>query len=113
LKNPVFCKLSNRFSCLIWRQTVKVGLYSTKINWKIFLNYFEKYASDALCQRTGYILDQMQLKTNYMIPVYAINYFKERIKNNACLISGKGGKHIKSWKLMDNDRNFLKWYYYG
>ena len=54
----------------------------------------------------------MKEKTNYEIPNYVINYLKTRIKNKVYLIAGqKGGKYNKEWKLTDNDRNFLKWYY--
>ncbi|MCK5039494.1 MAG: hypothetical protein KAR87_00815 [Candidatus Aenigmarchaeota archaeon] len=117
-KYPVSTKEKTFFDCFNKPQycggfyQITNALYSTRINWKILLTYFKKHASNVLCQKTGYILEQMKEKTNYEIPNYVINYLKTRIKNKVYLIAGqKGGKYNKEWKLTDNDRNFLKWYY--
>ena len=75
-----------------------------KINWYQILTYFNNFASNALFQRTGYILDLLYKNDSGNIPKYLIKEFNKNIKNTTRLIpSGPSkGKYIKKWKLIDN-----------
>ncbi len=56
-------------------QNILKAMYDAKLNWKSFLDYFKKFASTSLSQRTGYILELMSEKTNYKIPSFALEFF--------------------------------------
>jgi predicted transcriptional regulator of viral defense system len=83
-------------------------------DWGEFTWYF-KFASDSLCQRTGYVLALMGKETGKMIPT--LDNFRKRVKTNTKLVpSGKAkGKYIKEWKVLDNlgKENILSWWYHG
>jgi len=83
-------------------------------DWDEFIRYFE-FASDSLCQRTGYVLELMGEETGKKIPI--LDFFRKRVRNNTKLVpSGKaGGKYIKEWKVLDNlgKENILSWWYHG
>jgi len=90
------------------------AINDVEFDWNEFIRYF-KFASDSLCQRTGYVLELMEKETGKKIP--ALDYFRKRVKNNTKLVpSGKaGGKYIKEWKVLDNigKENILAWWYHG
>ncbi|RLG13990.1 MAG: hypothetical protein DRN66_03080 [Candidatus Nanohalarchaeota archaeon] len=67
MKNPVFCKLSNRLSCLFWRQTVKVGI------------------NDKTAKNSEGMLYVLKKQTYTMLSLYEKDY-KEVIPKNTCLI---------------------------
>ncbi len=75
-----------------------------QIKWDQLYYYFEKYASDALFQRTGYILDLLTEKKIIKTPEKILKKFKKHIKNTTRLLPTKKskGKYIKKWKLLDN-----------
>lgn len=109
------------FDCLYRPQygggysTITKALYEAELDWKEFLGYF-KEASSSLCQRTGYVLELLNEKTEN-VPHDVIDYFSKRIKNNTKLLpSGKAkGEYIKKWMLIDNlgKENILSWWYHG
>lgn len=87
------------------------------LDWNEFTRYF-KFASDSLCQRTGYVLELMGLETGKLKEIKDIlGILRERVRNNTKLVpSGKGGgKYIKEWKVLDNigKENILSWWYHG
>jgi len=85
-----------------------------KMNWHLFTFYFKKFASNALCQRTGYVLDTLNKKTNKeIIPEEVIKYFKQRISTKTRLNPSikKAGKYNKEWKVMVNEKNTFSWWY--
>ncbi|MBS3151570.1 hypothetical protein J4443_04280 [Candidatus Woesearchaeota archaeon] len=86
-------------------------------NWRILIGYFDSFASDSLCQRSGYIFDILKKETKLGIPDKFINYLKGRIKNKSRLVpKGKSkGIYYKEWKLMDNlgKDNILSWWKHG
>ena len=90
------------------------ALNDAEIDWNEFIGHFE-FASNALCQRTGYVLDLIREETGKTIP--KLEMFRRRMKNNTKLIpSGKtSGKYIKEWKVLDNigKENILSWWYHG
>ncbi len=90
------------------------AINDVELDWDEFIMYFG-FASDSLCQRTGYVLELMEGETGNKIP--ALDHLRKRVKNNTKLVpSGKaGGKYIKEWKVLDNlgKENILSWWYHG
>lgn len=76
----------------------------SKINWNQVLTYFSKYASDALFQRTGYLLEMLQHEQRINLPKNILPEFKKHIKNNVRLLptGTVQGKYVKQWMLLDN-----------
>jgi predicted transcriptional regulator of viral defense system len=83
-------------------------------DWNEFIRYF-KFASDSLCQRTGYVLELIEKETGKKIST--LDDFRKRVKTNTKLVpSGKAkGKYIKEWMVLDNlgKENILSWWYHG
>jgi len=88
---------------------------SPSLDWQKFCDYFSRESS-SLCQRTGYILDMLNLRTG-VVPKPALGFFRQRIKNNTRLaISGTGsGTYVRSWMLVDNigTDNIFSWWSHG
>lgn len=76
--------------------------HAPPFDWQKFCRYFEPESS-SLCQRTGYILEELNRRTG-TVPEEVIAFFQSRIKNNTLLVSsGAGtGRYVPSWKLIDN-----------
>ena len=68
------------------------------------LTYFDNYTSNALFQRTGYILELLQDEHYIHLPKHVLKEFKRHIGNTTQLVPGENskGKYIKNWKLVDN-----------
>ena len=96
--------------------TITKALHDIDLNWNDFIQYF-RFASDSLCQRTGYVLELLQKETNKKVSKKVLSYFKKRVKNNTKLLpSGRAkGKYIKEWMVLDNlgKENILSWWYHG
>ncbi len=81
------------------------ALYLNKgCDWNKLKAYFENFASDTLCQRSGYVIELIKKANIVEIPDFIISYFKSRIKTTARLIpqNKSGGKYIKEWHILDN-----------
>lgn len=92
------------------------ALYAAKdMDWQEFVKYFYG-ASDALCQRTGYVLDTYNREAG-TVPGWVLDYFRERKKNKTRLLpSGKGrGTYDREWLVMDNlgKENIMSWWHHG
>lgn len=87
-----------------YREIIKALSLTKTIKWDELLNYFERFASDALFQRSGYILELLIQKKQINPPKYFIKKFKSHIRNTTKLIPTKKtrGKYIRQWKLVDN-----------
>jgi len=87
-----------------YRELSKAISNITHINWNQVLNYFNTYASDALFQRTGYILEILHKENLLALPKYVLIEFKKHIKNNSKLIptGASKGKYCGGWKIIDN-----------
>jgi predicted transcriptional regulator of viral defense system len=87
-----------------YRELVKALTNINKINWNQVLTYFTKFASDALHQRTGYILDLMHQQHLIHLPASLLQEFQKRIRNNTKLLpeGPPHGTYHKKWKLLDN-----------
>ncbi|MBU2565713.1 MAG: hypothetical protein KJ655_05620 [Candidatus Thermoplasmatota archaeon] len=87
-----------------------------KMNWDRFLYFFKNFASNPLCQRTGYILDILR-ETDFSFPQKVLRYLENSIKTNTKLLptAPSQGEFIKEWKLIDNvgKENILSWWYHG
>ncbi|HHI01514.1 MAG TPA: hypothetical protein ENL40_08700, partial [Thermococcus litoralis] len=72
------------------------------------------FASNSLCQRTGYILELVK-DLGVDVPGGVIEYFKGRVKTWTKLVPTlpSKGKGIKEWKLIDNlgTERILGWAY--
>lgn len=94
--------------------TVAKALYSAQLHWDEFVGYFS-LTSNALCQRTGYVLNMIAEATGKDIPV--LSYFRERVKNNTRLIptGPPNGRYNREWMVLDNlgMENILSWWYNG
>lgn len=93
---------------------VTKALYLKKeIDWNMFLYFFKRFATNSLCQRTGYVLDLLENETG-LIPPEVIEYFKKRIKTRTKLVPTlrTKGKFIKEWNIVDNigKENILSWW---
>ena len=85
-----------------------------RLDWDEFLNYFRKFGSDSLCQKTGYVLDLM-CETDYKIPEGVLKYFRGRISGKTRLMPSAParGKYDSRWRITDNvgEKNLLGWFY--
>jgi len=81
------------------------ALYLNKgCDWNELKKYFENFASDSLCQRSGYVLEIIKNAGSIEVPGFIISYLKSRIKTNSRLIplNKSAGKYIREWKILDN-----------
>jgi len=87
-----------------YQEIIKALEQMKKIDWTQVLQYFTTFGSDALCQRTGYILDCMHDNHSVHVPKIVLDTFKKRIRNTTKLLpSGSPhGRYVKEWKLLDN-----------
>jgi len=87
-----------------YREIINALSNHPKIRWDQFLNYFERFASDALFQRTGYILDLLIERNMINPPKKLIKTFKNHVRNTTKLLPSKKskGRYVKQWKLLDN-----------
>ncbi len=83
-----------------------INAFSNKFDfdWDLFLDYFLRFASNALFQRSGYILELLQDQDLISPPDYVLKTFKDHIGNTTRLLPSKSSKgtYIKQWKLLDN-----------
>ena len=97
--------------------SITKALHDVDLDWDEFIRYFE-FASDSLCQRTGYILELMCEEAGKNKEIENIlRILRKRVKNNTKLVpSGMAvGKYIKEWKVLNNlgKGDMLSWWYYG
>jgi len=87
-----------------YREIIKALSNNHSMKWDQLLNYFERFASDALFQRSGYVLELLIEENMINPPKYVIKEFKTHIGNTTKLIPSKKskGRYIKQWKLVDN-----------
>jgi len=92
------------------------SLYACKdIDWNEFLSYFDKFASDSLCQKVGHILTLLK-ETDYKVPDNVIKYLKKRVHVKTRLDTKlSGGKLDKDWLVIDNigKKELLSWWLHG
>lgn len=83
---------------------VKALYLNEGCDWKKLKEYFEKFASDSLCQRSGYVLELIEKENIIKVSQSLISYLKSRIRTNTRLIpqNKSAGKYIKDWKILDN-----------
>ncbi len=87
-----------------YKKIINAFTNKPQIEWQKFLYYFEKYASDSLFQRTGYIIELLIENKIINPPKYLLNKFRTHIGNKTKLLPSKEskGNYIKQWKLIDN-----------
>lgn len=97
-------------------ETITKALYERKtLEWESFLEYFRLFASNSLCQRTGYVLDMMRREIDSEIPENVIEFFKNNVRSRTKLIpsSPSRGKFSADWKVLDNTGGRILGWYHG
>ncbi len=98
-----------------YSEITKALFEAKELDWGEFVRYFDQ-ASDALCQRTGYVLDLYNRETD-RVPEGVLAYFRSRKKNKTALLPSGGGKETYSseWMVMDNlgRENIMSWWQHG
>ena len=86
-------------------QTLTKALIQLKnLNWNQLLSYFNDFATDALFQRTGYLLDFLSQEHLLRPPKHILKECKNHVKTTTKLLTTKPsqGTYSKQWKLIDN-----------
>ncbi|NJE30337.1 hypothetical protein E3E38_04635 [Thermococcus sp. 18S1] len=101
--------------CGGYPEITKALYEAEKLDWDEFLSYFERFASDSLCQRTGYVLELLRNELEADIPEEVLDYLRGRVKSWAKLVPTlpSRGRSIKGWKVIDNigKEKILGWVY--
>jgi len=86
-----------------------------KLDWDEFLSYFERFASDSLCQRTGYVMELLRDELGVDVPGRVLDYLRGRVKSWTKLVPTfpSCGRGSKEWKVIDNlgKEKILGWAY--
>ncbi len=112
------------YDCLIKPQfaggyaTITQAIYRIgELNWEVILGYIEKFSSNSMAQKIGYILDLLNTETNIEIPKQILQSLRRKVKTNTKLlaIQGSKGEYNKKWRVVDNigKNRILSWWYYG
>jgi predicted transcriptional regulator of viral defense system len=83
--------------------TLSKALFSAELDWREFLSYFERFASDSLCQRTAYVIDLVR-EAGKKVPKHVLDYFSRRVRTRTRLVptAAGAGKWVARWQVMDN-----------
>jgi predicted transcriptional regulator of viral defense system len=83
--------------------TLSKALFSAELDWREFLSYFERFASDSLCQRTAYVIDLVR-EASKKVPKHVLDYFSRRVRTRTRLVptAAGAGKWVARWQVMDN-----------
>jgi len=100
--------------CGGYSEITKALYEAERIDWNEFLGYFKRFASNSLCQRTGYILELVK-DVGVDVPDEVVGYLRERAKAWTKLVPTlpSRGRSVKKWKLIDNlgKERILGWAY--
>ncbi|ACJ17354.1 hypothetical protein TON_1863 [Thermococcus onnurineus NA1] len=101
--------------CGGYSEITKALYEAGKLDWDEFLGYFERFASDSLCQRTGYVLELLKNELGVDIPEEVLNYLRGKVRSWTKLVPTfpSRGRSIKEWKVIDNlgKEKILGWAY--
>jgi len=89
------------------------ALYDAKLDWHEFVRYFKLTKNNALCQRTGYILELMKTHTKKKIPSFVFAFLQSHARYPVKLLPMRGHSIFnKRWKVQDNlgEKNILSWW---
>lgn len=96
--------------------TLSKALFAAELEWREFLSYFKRFASNSLCQRTAYVLDLLR-GAGKKVPGFVLDYFSRRVRTRTRLVPtvAGAGKWVARWQVMDNlgEKAILEWYYGG
>ncbi len=89
--------------CGGYSEVTKALYEAEKIDWDEFVGYFKRFASNSLCQRTGYILE-LARNLGVEVPEDVIEYMRSRVKTWTKLVPTlpSRGRGVRGWKLIDN-----------
>jgi len=100
--------------CGGYSEITKALYEAGKADWNEFLSYFKRFASDSLCQRTGYVLE-LTKSLGVDVPDEVIEYLRSRVRAWSKLVPTlpSRGKSVRKWKLIDNlgKERILGWAY--
>ncbi|MDG6218271.1 MAG: hypothetical protein QCI00_02395 [Candidatus Thermoplasmatota archaeon] len=87
-----------------YREIIKAFSNRPNVQWDLLLHYFERFASKALFQRSGYILELLTEQDIIHPPHSFLKKFRTHIGNTTRLLSQhrSKGTYNKQWKLIDN-----------
>lgn len=99
-------------------EIITKALYEkTEMDWSRFMFYLKEFASNALCQRIGYILFLLTSETKFSLSNDIENYLRSMVHSPTRLIPNgpPHGKYSKDWKLLDNvgKNRILGWWFNG
>ncbi|WP_232462032.1 type IV toxin-antitoxin system AbiEi family antitoxin domain-containing protein [Thermococcus siculi] len=101
--------------CGGYSEITKALYEAEKLDWDEFLGYFKRFASDSLCQRTGYVLELAKNELEIDVPKEVLDYLKGRVGGWTKLVPTlpSRGVGIKEWRLIDNlgKEKILGWAY--
>ena len=100
--------------CGGYSEITKALYEAERIDWDEFLSYFKRFASNSLCQRTGYVLE-LARNLDIEVPEEVIEYMRSRVKAWTKLVPTlpSRGISVREWKLIDNlgKEKILGWAY--
>ncbi len=100
--------------CGGYSEVTKALYEAEKIDWSEFLRYFKRFASNSLCQRTGYVLE-LARNLDIEVPEEVIEYMRSMVKTWTKLVPmlPSRGRGVREWKLIDNlgKERILGWAY--
>jgi predicted transcriptional regulator of viral defense system len=101
--------------CGGYSEITKALYEAENLDWDEFLSYFERFASDSLCQRTGYVLELLKNELRVDVPERVLDYLRSRVKSWTKLVPTlpSRGRSIREWKVIDNlgKEKILGWAY--
>lgn len=82
--------------------------------WREFARYFQAFASKALAQKTGYLLELLAAKASVRVPRFLERVLKEKSGSKKVVLNGVGGAAVsesKQWRVIDciGERRLLHW----
>jgi len=87
-----------------------------QLNWNAIHQYIERYSSNSMAQKIGYILDLLKTQTNAEIPREILHALERSVKTKTKLLSSQRsrGEYNRKWKILDNlgKKKILAWWYY-
>ena len=107
------------FDCLLKPNSIGFtnitkAFYDAKVDWNKLIRFFTLTNNNSLCQRTGYILELMKVKTKLKVPEFVFKYLLKKVKYPVKLIPIDSPSHFNTkWKIEDNlgENKILSWWH--
>lgn len=100
-----------------YAELTKIIYRIKNLNWQALNQYIERFSSNSMAQKIGYILDLLKTETNKEIPQKVLRALESRVKTKTKLLSleRSRGEYSSKWQVLDNlgKEKILSWWYYG